>query len=57
MPTNPNQHLHPQPTEIQKLEEEAILLFDEADTLFNKRSEVKDSHDRYANDKIDPCKD
>jgi hypothetical protein len=27
----------------------AILLFDEADTLFGKRSEVKDSHDRYAN--------
>ena len=26
----------------------AILLFDEADTLFGKRSEVKDSHDRYA---------
>jgi hypothetical protein len=27
----------------------AILLFDEADSLFGKRSEVKDSHDRYAN--------
>src|SRR6185437_10289882 len=27
----------------------AILLFDEADGLFGKRSEVKDSHDRYAN--------
>lgn len=27
----------------------AILLFDEADTIFGKRSEVKDSHDRYAN--------
>jgi len=27
----------------------AILLFDEADALFGKRSEVKDSHDRYAN--------
>jgi SpoVK/Ycf46/Vps4 family AAA+-type ATPase len=27
----------------------AILLFDEADTLFGKRSEVRDSHDRYAN--------
>lgn len=26
-----------------------ILLFDEADALFGKRSEVKDSHDRYAN--------
>ena len=27
----------------------AILLFDEADSLFGARSEVKDSHDRYAN--------
>jgi AAA+ superfamily predicted ATPase len=27
----------------------AILLFDEADALFGKRSEVKDSHDRYGN--------
>ena len=27
----------------------AILLFDEADALFGKRSEVEDSHDRYAN--------
>jgi SpoVK/Ycf46/Vps4 family AAA+-type ATPase len=27
----------------------AILLFDEADALFGKRSEIKDSHDRYAN--------
>lgn len=26
-----------------------ILLFDEADALFGKRSEVKDTHDRYAN--------
>jgi hypothetical protein len=26
-----------------------ILLFDEADALFGKRSEVRDSHDRYAN--------
>ena len=26
-----------------------ILFFDEADALFGKRSEVKDSHDRYAN--------
>jgi hypothetical protein len=26
-----------------------VLLFDEADSLFGKRSEVKDSHDRYAN--------
>jgi vesicle-fusing ATPase len=27
----------------------AVLLFDEADALFGKRSETKDSHDRYAN--------
>jgi len=27
----------------------AVLLFDEADALFGKRSEVKDSHDRYSN--------
>jgi AAA+ superfamily predicted ATPase len=27
----------------------AILFFDEADALFGSRSEVKDSHDRYAN--------
>ena len=31
----------------------AILLFDEADALFGKRSEVKDSHDRYANIEVD----
>ena len=30
----------------------AILLFDEADALFGKRSEVKDSHDRCANIEI-----
>jgi SpoVK/Ycf46/Vps4 family AAA+-type ATPase len=30
----------------------AILLFDEADALFGKRSEVKDSHDRFANIEI-----
>jgi hypothetical protein len=27
----------------------ALLMFDEADALFGKRSEVRDSHDRYAN--------
>ncbi len=27
----------------------AVLLFDEADALFGRRTEVKDSHDRYAN--------
>ena len=29
-----------------------VLFFDEADALFGKRSEVKDSHDRYANIEI-----
>jgi hypothetical protein len=27
----------------------AVLFFDEADALFGKRTEVKDSHDRYSN--------
>ncbi|HWH77965.1 MAG TPA: ATP-binding protein, partial [Candidatus Binatus sp.] len=31
----------------------AILFFDEADSLFGKRTGVKDSHDRYANVEID----
>jgi len=30
-------------------ESNAILLFDEADSLFGKRTDVKDAHDRYAN--------
>lgn len=30
----------------------AILFFDEADAIFGKRSQVKDSHDRYANIEI-----
>ncbi|WP_425452433.1 ATP-binding protein [Paenibacillus cellulosilyticus] len=30
----------------------AVLLFDEADALFGKRSEVKDSHDRHANTEV-----
>jgi SpoVK/Ycf46/Vps4 family AAA+-type ATPase len=30
----------------------AILFFDEADALFGKRSDVRDSHDRYANIEI-----
>ncbi len=30
----------------------AVLFFDEADALFGKRSEVRDSHDRYANVEI-----
>jgi SpoVK/Ycf46/Vps4 family AAA+-type ATPase len=29
--------------------QDAILVFDEAEALFGKRSEVKDAHDRYAN--------
>jgi SpoVK/Ycf46/Vps4 family AAA+-type ATPase len=28
---------------------ESVLLFDEADSLFGRRTEVRDSHDRYAN--------
>lgn len=31
---------------------QAVLFFDEADALFGKRSEVKDSHDRYANQEV-----
>jgi len=30
----------------------AVLLFDEADALFGKRTEVNDAHDRYANIEI-----
>jgi SpoVK/Ycf46/Vps4 family AAA+-type ATPase len=30
-----------------------ILFFDEAEALFGKRTEVKDSHDRYANIEIE----
>jgi AAA+ superfamily predicted ATPase len=33
-------------------EAEAVLLFDEADALFGKRSQVNDAHDRYANVEI-----
>ncbi len=29
--------------------QDAVLFFDEADALFGKRSNVKDSHDRFAN--------
>jgi ATPase family associated with various cellular activities (AAA) len=31
----------------------ALLFFDEADALFGKRSDVRDSHDRYANIEVD----
>jgi SpoVK/Ycf46/Vps4 family AAA+-type ATPase len=30
----------------------AILMFDEADSLFGKRSDVEDSHERYANSEV-----
>ena len=30
----------------------AVLVFDEADALFGKRTDVKDSHDRYANQEV-----
>ena len=32
-----------------------LLLFDEADALFGKRTQVSDAHDRYANIEIDYC--
>jgi SpoVK/Ycf46/Vps4 family AAA+-type ATPase len=31
---------------------DAVLFFDEADALFGKRTEVKDAHDRYANQEV-----
>jgi SpoVK/Ycf46/Vps4 family AAA+-type ATPase len=31
---------------------DCILFFDEADALFGKRTDVKDSHDRYANQEV-----
>jgi len=31
---------------------DAVLLFDEADALFGKRTDLKESHDRYANQEI-----
>lgn len=31
---------------------DAILYFDEADAIFGKRTDVRDSHDRYANEEI-----
>jgi len=34
------------------LRSNSVLLFDEADALFGKRSEVSDAHDRYANIEI-----
>jgi AAA+ superfamily predicted ATPase len=32
--------------------DEVVLFFDEADALFGRRGEVKDSHDRYANQEV-----
>ncbi len=32
--------------------EPMLLLFDEADSLFGKRSEIQDTHDRYANSEV-----
>jgi SpoVK/Ycf46/Vps4 family AAA+-type ATPase len=32
---------------------DALLLFDEADALFGKRTSVKDAHDRYSNIEVD----
>ena len=32
--------------------EDVLLFFDEADALFGRRGEVKDSHDRYANQEV-----
>jgi SpoVK/Ycf46/Vps4 family AAA+-type ATPase len=32
---------------------DVVLLFDEADALFGKRSETKDAHDRFANAEVD----
>ena len=34
-------------------ESAAVLFFDEADALFGKRTDVKDSHDRYQNQEVD----
>lgn len=34
-----------------------VLYFDEADSLFGKRSDVKDSHDRYANSETNQAAD
>lgn len=31
---------------------QAVLLFDEADALFGRRAEVRDAHDRYANQQV-----
>lgn len=33
-------------------EQKCVLFFDEADALFGKRTEVRDAHDRYANQEV-----
>ncbi len=38
------------PTLGQAIECDAILLFDEADAIFGKRSDATDAHDRYGTD-------
>jgi adenylate kinase family enzyme len=40
-------NLHTVLTEADRLD--AVLVFDEADTLFGRRTELRDAHDRYAN--------
>ena len=35
-----------------KSSKDAILFFDEADALFGKRTNVKDAHDKYANQEV-----
>ena len=37
----------------QAAQSNAVLLFDEADALFGRRTDVKDSHDRYATTVVD----
>lgn len=34
---------------LSRAPDDAVLLFDEADTLFGKRTEIRDAHDRFAN--------
>jgi hypothetical protein len=36
-----------EPPEVVEEEEKVLLEFDEADTLFGRRGDVKDGHDRY----------
>jgi ATP-dependent 26S proteasome regulatory subunit len=36
----------------QAVDADSILFFDEADALFGKRTDVRDAHDRYANQEV-----